>query len=94
MAPNCPHRARRRFVGQDGFAQNPRGRRILHLDQRLEQMLLFKRLLLVACFLQQRPQDAFGRHRYDPSDFGWTYPGLADEFAGYIERYSVAAEHR
>jgi hypothetical protein len=45
-------------------------------------------------FLQQRPQDAFGRHRYDPSDFGWTYPGLADEFAGYIERYSVAAEHR
>jgi hypothetical protein len=45
-------------------------------------------------FLEQRPQDAFGHHHYDPADFGWTYAGLADEFAGYIERYSVAAEHR
>ncbi len=40
-------------------------------------------------FLEQRPQDAFGRHRYDPSDFGWTYPGLASEFNDYIERYGI-----
>ena len=43
-------------------------------------------------FLEQRPQHAFGRHRYDPADFGWTYDGLAREFAGYIERYAVRRE--
>jgi hypothetical protein len=40
-------------------------------------------------FLEQRPQDAFGRHRYDPADFGWTYPGLATEFKDYVERYRI-----
>jgi len=40
-------------------------------------------------FLEQRPADVFGRHRYDPADFGWTYVGLATEFSGYIERYGV-----
>ena len=34
-------------------------------------------------FLEERPQDAFGRHRYDPADFGWTYAGLAEEFTDY-----------
>ncbi|MGD0746481.1 MAG: sulfotransferase [Acidimicrobiales bacterium] len=38
-------------------------------------------------FLEHRPQDAFGRHRYDPADFGWTYAGLATEFKEYTERY-------
>ena len=45
-------------------------------------------------FLEQRPQDAFGHHRYDPADFGWTYAGLAEEFAGYTSRYQVATESR
>jgi hypothetical protein len=40
-------------------------------------------------FLADRPADAFGRHRYDPADFGWTYAGLAAEFADYIERYGI-----
>ena len=40
-------------------------------------------------FLEHRPQDAFGRHRYDPADFGWTYAGLAAEFADYTERYHI-----
>ena len=40
-------------------------------------------------FLEHRPQDRFGRHRYDPADFGWTYAGLASEFADYIERFHV-----
>jgi hypothetical protein len=43
-------------------------------------------------FLAHRPQDAFGRHRYDPEDFGWTYDGLAEEFRGYTERYHVRSE--
>ena len=45
-------------------------------------------------FLEQRPQDAFGHHGYDPADFGWTYPGLTDEFAGYSERYGVRTADR
>ena len=40
-------------------------------------------------FLAHRPQDAFGRHRYDPADFRWTYAGLASEFRDYIERYHI-----
>jgi hypothetical protein len=40
-------------------------------------------------FLADRPADAFGRHRYDPADFGWTYAGLAAEFGDYIDRYRI-----
>jgi hypothetical protein len=43
-------------------------------------------------FLAHRPKDAFGRHHYDPADFGWTYPGLAEEFSQYTERYHVRSE--
>jgi hypothetical protein len=43
-------------------------------------------------FLAHRPKDAFGRHHYDPADFGWTYRGLAEEFSEYIERYHIRAE--
>ena len=39
--------------------------------------------------LEHRPQDAFGRHRYDPADFGWTYAELATEFREYTERYHI-----
>ncbi len=40
-------------------------------------------------FLEDRPQDLHGRHRYDPADFGWTYAGLATEFEDYTERYHI-----
>jgi hypothetical protein len=40
-------------------------------------------------FLADRPQDLFGRHRYDPADFGWTYPELAGEFEDYTKRYHI-----
>lgn len=45
-------------------------------------------------FLEQRPQDAFGRHGYDPADFGWTYPALAEEFADYTARYGIGTGDR
>jgi len=45
-------------------------------------------------FLDQRPQDAFGRHVYDPADFGWSYAALAEEFAGYTERYGITTAVR
>jgi hypothetical protein len=45
-------------------------------------------------YLEDRPQDAFGRHRYDPADFGWTYPELAEEFKDYTRRYGIAGADR
>ncbi|HWD54510.1 MAG TPA: sulfotransferase [Acidimicrobiales bacterium] len=43
-------------------------------------------------FLRDRPKDAFGRHLYDPADFGWTYAGLAEEFLDYTQRYHIPSE--
>jgi hypothetical protein len=43
-------------------------------------------------FLAHRPKDAFGHHHYDPADFGWTYPGLAEEFSDYTDRYHIGSE--
>lgn len=48
----------------------------------------------IEAFLAHRPKDAFGHHRYDPADFGWTYAGLADEFGDYVRRYQVGAERQ
>ena len=39
-------------------------------------------------------KDAFGRHRYDPADFGWSYPELAAEFKEYTVRYRIPSELR
>jgi hypothetical protein len=43
-------------------------------------------------FLEDRPKDAFGRHRYDPADFAWSYAGLGEEFSQYTQRYHVRTE--
>lgn len=43
-------------------------------------------------FLEDRPKDVFGRHRYAPSDFGWSYAGLSDEFSEYTQRYHVRTD--
>ena len=43
----------------------------------------------MTALLAERPQDAFGRHRYDPADFGWTYAEIAEEFSDYARRYGV-----
>jgi hypothetical protein len=45
-------------------------------------------------FLDHRPRDAFGKHRYDPADFGWSYPELAEEFKEYTVRYRIPSELR
>jgi hypothetical protein len=45
-------------------------------------------------YLEDRPQDAFGRHRYDPADFDWTYASLAEEFEDYTERYHIETANR
>ncbi len=47
---------------------------------------------LMAALLAERPKGAFGRHRYDPADFGWSYAEINDHFADYTARYAVQAE--
>ena len=42
--------------------------------------------------LADRPKDAFGRHRHDPADFGWSYDDIRAEFADYTARYGVRPE--
>ncbi len=46
----------------------------------------------MVAWMRQRPQTAFGRHVYDPADFGWSYPELAEEFADYRIRYDIAPD--
>ena len=46
----------------------------------------------MSAHLKDRPKDAFGRHRYDPADFGWTYADINEEFSDYTTRYEVRPE--
>jgi hypothetical protein len=46
----------------------------------------------MTALLADRPQDAFGRHRYDPADFGWTYAEISEQFSSYTSRYDVRPE--
>lgn len=43
-------------------------------------------------WMSERGRHSEGRHVYDPTDFGWTYDGLAEEFQGYLERYGIERE--
>ncbi len=43
-------------------------------------------------WLRDRPQQIFGRHIYDPADFGWTYDALAEHYQAYSTRYDVPRE--
>ena len=43
----------------------------------------------MTALLRDRPKDAFGRHRYDPADFGWTY---AEASEANIRQYDVQPE--
>lgn len=43
-------------------------------------------------WMRERHQTAFGRHRYDPVDFGWSYDEIAEQFAAYRERFAIARE--
>jgi hypothetical protein len=46
----------------------------------------------MTALLAERPKDAFGRHRYDPADFGWSYAEISEEFSDYASRYDVEPE--
>lgn len=40
-------------------------------------------------WLRHRPQNVFGKHQYDPADFGWNAPDLTRRFQDYRERYAI-----
>ena len=44
---------------------------------------------LMRAWLEERPQQAFGRHRYRAEDFGLARPAIAERYAEYTERFSV-----
>jgi hypothetical protein len=46
----------------------------------------------MTAWLRDRPQERFGRHAYDPADFGWSYDELAESFRDYRERFDVPRE--
>ena len=45
-------------------------------------------------WMRERPQDAHGRHRYDPADFDLSLEGLRDRYRAYEERYGIPREVR
>jgi len=45
-------------------------------------------------FMRTRPQNTFGRHRYDMRDFGFTAEKLDEQFENYTRRFGVPTETR
>ena len=43
-------------------------------------------------WMEENPQDRFGRHRYTVDQFGLDADELREQFAGYVERYQVPSE--
>ena len=43
-------------------------------------------------WMRERHQTAFGRHRYAPADFGWSYDEIAEQFKAYRERFAIPRE--
>lgn len=41
----------------------------------------------ISQWVQQRPQNVFGRHQYDEKDFGWTRGLLEEQYQDYSDRY-------
>jgi hypothetical protein len=47
---------------------------------------------LLRAWLEERPQQAFGRHRYDARDFGLEPGAIAERYREYTSRFGVPAE--
>ncbi len=45
-------------------------------------------------WMRDRPQETFGRHVYDPADFGFTDDGLRASYEDYCQRFSVPDESK
>lgn len=43
-------------------------------------------------YLARKPKDKHGRHRYDPSDWGYTPEQIREQTRGYVDAYGVELE--
>jgi Sulfotransferase family len=48
----------------------------------------------INAWVQQRPKNTFGIHKYSLEDFGLNPQEMREQFAAYIERYKVPAEYK
>jgi hypothetical protein len=78
----CSHVSYERFVA-DPIATVTE----IYASHDLEVLPLHRRRM--ETWLQERGQDAFGRHRYDLADFGLEEQGIRERFRSYTERYDV-----
>jgi len=46
----------------------------------------------MAAWMEENPQDRFGRHRYTLDQFGLDVDEVRDQFADYVDRYQVPSE--
>jgi hypothetical protein len=46
----------------------------------------------IAAYVKAHPKTEFGTHGYDLAEFGLDAGGLAERFAGYVDRYGIAVE--
>ncbi len=46
----------------------------------------------IEAWLREKPQTEFGRHVYDPRDFGWSYESLAEEWRHYTRAFGIERE--
>ena len=45
-------------------------------------------------WMRDRPQSHYGRHRYDPADFGLRLEALDEQYGAYREQFGVPRETR
>jgi hypothetical protein len=50
-------------------------------------------LRAMAEHVESHPKDRFGRHAYDPGEFGLDAAAIAERFRPYVERYNIPLEH-
>ncbi len=46
----------------------------------------------IRAYLAEKPQGKFGKHRYEPEDWGFTAAGLRERLSTYIQHFDVALE--
>ena len=42
--------------------------------------------------MRDHSQSAFGRHVYDPADFGLSDQGIDDRYGAYVQRFQIPRE--
>ncbi len=49
-------------------------------------------LQAMTAHVESHPKHRFGRHGYDPAEYGLDADAIAERFSGYVERYGIERE--